>query len=299
MKKIYITIGIAGCGKSTWSKNKNLKIFSSDEYREKFNYKEGTDNKILFEHLHKDILAYDSDCIYDATNISRKIRIPFYKEAKKAGFEVISILFVCPLKTALKQNQIRTRHVPENVIRRMFENLEIPKIGLDSDKIEVVIHKDIKEELNNMFDLMNIAHNSPWHKETILEHVKTTIQLANTPELKLIAQYHDIGKIFVKVPNKYIPTISHFYNHEKVSAIYFMAYLSLTNQINIKMLNLAETIFLHNYNELTNEMIVKHKINSEVIKLFNEFKIIDKNSQIIDETRMKQFLELKERLAKN
>ena len=51
------------------------------------------------------------------------------------------LCLVKPLATILEQNSQRSgfAKVPENVIRRMYESLQVPRISVDCDKIEVLV----------------------------------------------------------------------------------------------------------------------------------------------------------------
>lgn len=54
--------------------------------------------------------------------------------------EIETVVLAKPIATILEQNAQRVgfANVPESVIRRMYESLQVPRIGVDCDKIEVI-----------------------------------------------------------------------------------------------------------------------------------------------------------------
>lgn len=183
MTKVKILIGVAGVGKSTYiQKEKTDKdlVLSSDVIRiELLRDLHQTDNTKVFEVLHERLFeAIDSDnyetIFYDATNLSHKRRTHLYQQiAGKA--EVHSVVILKDLKTILAQNQKRQglAKVPDDVIKRMYENLQVPRIGVDCDKIEVISDfMDFEEELK----LVNgMKHDSPYHAEDVDTHIQIVI----------------------------------------------------------------------------------------------------------------------------
>ncbi len=66
------------------------------------------------------------DVLLDATNVSRARRARYIRMAARHGLETVAVFGQCDLQTALKRNQQRPGVVPENVVRRMFSNLQPP-----------------------------------------------------------------------------------------------------------------------------------------------------------------------------
>lgn len=152
MTVIKMLIGVAGVGKSTYIKQHKTEkslVLSSDELRiELFGDLEAGNTpeaipvvfKTLHERMKEALLSKQYDTIfYDATNLNRKLRKGFYEQFKKYA-EIEAIVLVKPLATILEQNAQRSgfAKVPESVIRRMYESLQVPRISVDCDKIEVI-----------------------------------------------------------------------------------------------------------------------------------------------------------------
>ena len=133
MKEVRILIGIPASGKSTFAKNfvfshKGYKIVSTDDIRWKlFGDASIQGNpKMIFAIAHKEIMSYldnGYNVIFDATNISRKNRVNLKCEVEN----VVADYFPVTVDVALERNQQRKRHVPENVIYKMFGKIEKPK----------------------------------------------------------------------------------------------------------------------------------------------------------------------------
>lgn len=160
--KLYILVGVAGSGKSTFADNyinttdEKGKIFSSDDYRVKMfgSSKEGNkkgNSSTVFNKMNKDLMreirkSKKDILVYDATNLTRKRRRALYNNAKnwsKGEVEVRIVYFSLPLIELFENNELRLRfepekYVPEDVILRMYKTLQVPRIGVDCDNFEVV-----------------------------------------------------------------------------------------------------------------------------------------------------------------
>lgn len=156
MKNLYIMVGIAGAGKSTWVKDNANKlkgttnIVSRDEIR--FGILDSKDsyfkkeNEVWIEFIDQIILSskeYDNTII-DATHITKGSRkkllktlgryIDLYKFNKKA------IVILNDVEIAIKNNHQRTGRslVPDEVIQEMARRFEFPKKEEGFDQVSVV-----------------------------------------------------------------------------------------------------------------------------------------------------------------
>lgn len=245
MHNLYMMIGFPGSGKSYYAKMlaKSVKcnIVSSDEIREEMfgDVNDQAHNKEVFEEVHRRVnmhLKNGENCIYDATNISRKRRVGFlntlnrYRDVKK-----IAVLMCTDIDICLRQNKSRDRNVPEDVIMRMFRHLSFPKLEEGFDEIITVSHKDNQVDLQSYFyKTVGFDQDNEHHSLTLDKHLEKTLEAikdinANDKSittnelisLSIAAQYHDIGKLYCKTYEKYDGTIdnqAHFYNHADVGA---------------------------------------------------------------------------------
>jgi predicted kinase len=145
MNKFIMMVGVPGSGKSTHAdqiaKKENAVIVSSDAMREELfgNVWELGKNAVLFREMLKRCHQYLSEgrsVIYDATNIRSSERkriikkfIPYFKECYYVK---------TPLEKVLRQNAIRARNVPEDIIRRMYGKIQEPQLTEGWDKINII-----------------------------------------------------------------------------------------------------------------------------------------------------------------
>lgn len=206
MPIIYMLVGLPSSGKSTWTKNNSLKlnavIHSSDALREELYGDESVqgNNVELFEELHKRIkssLESGENVIYDATNISQKRRRHFVREFSK--YHKKAIYFNTSFGACVLRDAVRKRKVGEEVIKRMYHNLQVPTYAEGWDEIEIVydhyinpfhtkdefekllISKPTHEhmfqmigglgEFKEFFNIYNMPQDSPYHTFSISRHI--------------------------------------------------------------------------------------------------------------------------------
>ena len=324
MTVVKVLIGVAGVGKSTYieqHKTEKSLVLSSDALRiELFGDLEAGNApeaipvvfKTLHERMKEALLSKQYDTIfYDATNLSRKLRKGFYEQFKKYA-EIEAIVLVKPLTTILEQNAQRSgfAKVPESVIRRMYESLQVPRIGVDCDKIEVIGEfEDFAEEIAM---IKGMKHDSPYHAEDVDTHIQMTIDGAKAQEpstyytkdeIVTLAELHDLGKGITKKPSQsrgvahdYFVEVhgshSMFDNHANVGAMY--ALVKFKEELNKSNLKIIEAIYQHMnaHNGFSEKMIKKHKLDNSLLVLSNDFAKIDSNSRNIDDEIYTHYIEL-------
>ena len=241
MAVFYMMIGIAGSGKSYIARelsNCFCPIVSSDAIRAELYGSEDdqSHNNEVFNELHKRIRSHlnaGQSCIYDATNLSRKRRKAFLKELP-AGVKKIAVVAATELDVILEQNASRERHVPEDVIMRMYKQLTLPRLDEGWDSIRIISHPKNRKTLGEyLYDAYGVDHDNPHHTADIFNHMieagayasahasnygfsKDEKHLARTAAL-----FHDIGKPVVKSRRKMngdLDDKSHYYNHAELGA---------------------------------------------------------------------------------
>lgn len=324
MTVVKVLIGVAGVGKSTYIqkvKTEKSLVLSSDELRiELFGDLEAGNTpeaipivfKTLHERMKEALLSKQYDTIfYDATNLNRKLRKGFYEQFKKYA-EIEAIVLVKPLATILEQNAQRSgfAKVPESVIRRMYESLQVPRISVDCDKIEVI--GDFEDFAKEIAMIKGMKHDSPYHAEDVDTHIQMTIDGAKAQEpstyytkdeIVTLAELHDLGKGITKKPSQsrgvahdYFVEVhgshSMFDNHANVGAMY--ALVKFKEELNKSNLKIIEAIYQHMnaHNGFSEKMIKKHKLDNSLLVLSNDFAKIDSNSRNIDDEIYTHYIEL-------
>ena len=147
--KFFMMVGVAGSGKSTVASKiaANLDgclVLSSDAIRGELYDNEAIqgDARRVFQVMEErtmEALKAGHSVIYDATNILAWRRQELLAKLP-LGVEKICLWVNVPVEQALRNNQMRERHVPEDVIRRQAEQLEKPTKaeGWNEDPIEVL-----------------------------------------------------------------------------------------------------------------------------------------------------------------
>lgn len=324
MTIVKVLVGVAGVGKSTYIqevKTEKSLVLSSDELRiELFGSLEAGNEpeaipvifKVLHERMKEALLSKEYDIIfYDATNLSRKLRKGFYEQFKKYA-EIETVVLVKPLTTILEQNAQRVgfANVPENVIRRMYESLQVPRIGVDCDKIEVI--GDFKDFEDEIAMIKGMKHDSPYHAEDIDTHIQMTIDGAKAQEdsvhytkdeIVTLAELHDLGKGITKKPSQsrgvahdYFVEVhgshSMFANHQYVGAVYSL--VKFKDDLSVSHLKIVEAIYQHMkaHDGISAKAIKKDKLDEDVLALITDFAKIDSASRIIDEEIYEKYMSL-------
>lgn len=163
MSKLMLMCGIPGSGKTTAAKQlmgDNIKYISRDEIRFSI-IKDGDEyfskeTEVFNEYINQinKALKEDYDVIADATHLNKGSRAKVLNRLTIKPDTIIVTMPCVSLETAIERNNKRTglAKVPENQIRRMFHQIELPTYeeGIDyffkyiDGSITVI---DLKEEL--------------------------------------------------------------------------------------------------------------------------------------------------------
>lgn len=144
---LYVMVGLMGSGKSTVaekiSKKYNATIHSSDDIRVEIcgDVNNQARNKEVFALLHKRVkedIKNNKNTIYDATNISKKCRKSVIELFKNIPCNKVCVFIATPYEECLRRNNARDRKVPEFVIEKAYQSLQVPSKEEGWDEIIVI-----------------------------------------------------------------------------------------------------------------------------------------------------------------
>ena len=133
MAEAVIFVGLQGSGKTTYFEShlaKTHEHISRDI--QKTADREGA--------LIRECLRSGRSFVVDNTNGTRAVRAPYIREAKAAGFQVLSYFFDTPVRTAIGRNNHRKdkKPIPVPAILRAAKHLEPPSLDEGIDEIRVI-----------------------------------------------------------------------------------------------------------------------------------------------------------------
>lgn len=266
MPTVYIMVGIPASGKTTVARRKVKEIpntvhISSDDIRETMfgSASNQRETHLVFENMRamtREALKLGKNVVYDATNLSRKRRMGFIKQLPK-DTNVEAIYVHTTLEQAKLWNSKRPRVVPEDVILRMYKNLQIPVKGEGYSKVSIIwcgidpnddvdllsiidgsldhdeLFKMLIDIFPNFADIYNLPQDSSYHKYSASKHTFEVYKacLNDNPQGDIIDMdivdvmvaclLHDIGKGLTKSFHNRKGEkceYANYYQHENVSA---------------------------------------------------------------------------------
>ena len=139
-------VGLPGSGKSyvtneILNKQNEYEVLSSDLYRKKLYGDENdqTHNQEVFVALYKDMRQYLSagkNCIFDATNTTRKARARIFNQLKGIeNIEIEAYVMRTPFEVCVENDLNRERTVGYEVIKKFLYSYEFPQKFEGFDKI--------------------------------------------------------------------------------------------------------------------------------------------------------------------
>lgn len=250
--KLTILVGLSGSGKSTYAKESNAVVISSDNIRKELIGDEANQeqNEQVFQLFHqriKETLSSGKDTVVDATNLTMKSRRAILSTISHIPCEKKAVLIIKPIEECIKDNNSRIRKVPTDIIYHQLKHFQVPFYEEGFDNISI-IYNNIPEL--TYFDecikkMKYFDQKNPHHNETLGDHCNTVaINFNYTGGYYLGALYHDIGKLFTQTFDK--NGIAHYYNHENVGSYYFLCYSKTLNTMYSKK-EIIDASFIINY----------------------------------------------------
>lgn len=234
-------VGLPGAGKNFivskyFSKATHI---SSDAIREEVfgDVNDQSHNHEVFDIMRERTIAAlrnGEDVVYNATNICAKRRIGLLNSISIVpDVERVCWLVIPPVEIVEKQNREREKSVPDDVIKRMLRQFEVPHKSEGWSRITMS-----GMEKTNYCDWLyckaiTMPHDNPHHSETIGLHMKSTrdylVEKYPDPcyyRIRLAAKYHDAGKLFTKTftdARGRVSKSAHYYNHANVGAYIYLS----------------------------------------------------------------------------
>lgn len=142
--EVIVLCGVPGSGKDTWIKKtaSQYPMISLDDIREELGVKPSDkDQSVVVEQAFqraKQLLVKHQPFIWNATNVTEKRRRELIDFFANYGASVRLVYIETQYDKLWKRNQTRERPVPNFVLKRMIETLQVPK-PYEAPEVEYVI----------------------------------------------------------------------------------------------------------------------------------------------------------------
>ena len=257
--RMIMMVGLPGSCKSTWAehyaKTHDCVIHSSDAIREELygSESEQQNPQKVFQILHKRIrndLVEGKDCIYDATNLTSKLRRNFLQYISNVNCIKRALVIWSDYEMCLARNKKRERKVPESAIERMLRRFEMPAKWEGFDFIEVIYTDkpnkgfaiDFYQQQMKEFDQKTLNHSLNLYEHQLQTRKYLDMEYDST-SVFLAADFHDLGKLFTQTFDE--DGVAHYYSHQNVGAYYFLGLFNIYGGSNHTVAEAAALITHH------------------------------------------------------
>jgi len=140
--EVTLLSGLPGAGKDTWIKEHlpGLPVISLDEVRRELGIDaHGNQHTVAraAQERAKQYLRKEQPFVWNATNLTRRIRGPLIDLFHTYGARTHVIYLHVPVQQALERNRQREARVPEGVIEELMRKLEVPSLT-EAHRVTVV-----------------------------------------------------------------------------------------------------------------------------------------------------------------
>ncbi len=133
MAEAIIFIGLQGSGKTTYF----TRHFAATHAHVSRDIQATAEREAAFV---RECLRSGRSFVVDNTNATRAVRAPYIREAKAAGFTVLSYFFDTPVRMAIGRNNHRKdkKPIPVPAILRTAKRMDRPSLEEGFDEIRIV-----------------------------------------------------------------------------------------------------------------------------------------------------------------
>ena len=248
-------------------------VHSSDRIRKEWYGDESIqgDNNKIFRELHNRIindLKNGYDVVYNATNINSKKRVGFLKDIKNLSCEKECIIVATPYIQCIAQNATRKRHVPPDVIQRMYCSWNMPNYFEGWDRITIHYNMDtvyFSGYYSMLSEMKGFNQDNSHHTLDLYSHCYACREfLRDRTDNYLLLEagfLHDVGKLYTKsfVDSKGNETSdAHYYSHDSVGA-YEAMFMLFNRYTESSIIDICSMINYHMYPYFWKEEKTKEK----------------------------------------
>jgi len=153
--RAFVTVGLPGCGKSTWARTQGLFEVNLDDCREAVcgdaSNQAATPAAVFFRDTLLEYLGRRGvDLVVSDTNLVPEHREALIRRLRRLGYEVTLVYFSIHLATCLARNAARQRQVPEGAMAKMAQRLaNHPVSPGEADHLVVVSSADQQQEVHS------------------------------------------------------------------------------------------------------------------------------------------------------
>jgi putative nucleotidyltransferase with HDIG domain len=131
--QVVLMSGLPGSGKDTWIQENlsSWKVISLDELRRKMNISPDEDQSIVANKartIAKEYMRKGESFVWNATNLSHQLRSGIIRFFSSYNASIRIVYLESPWEELLTRNRNRQAKVPETVLYRMRNRLEVPEI---------------------------------------------------------------------------------------------------------------------------------------------------------------------------
>ncbi|BAZ38830.1 hypothetical protein NIES4101_47750 [Calothrix sp. NIES-4101] len=143
--QVVIMSGLPGSGKDTWIQENlpDWQVISLDKLRQQIGVEPQDEQGIvanMAKNQAKEYMRNNQSFVWNATNLSSQLRGRLVRLFANYQAEIRIVYLEAPWEELLKRNRNRTEKIPEKVLYRMRDRLEVPKV-IEAHQVDFIVTK--------------------------------------------------------------------------------------------------------------------------------------------------------------